>query len=232
MHGLIAKRTGYPDGKKFDWRIEIPANTTATVYVPATNLEAVKAQDAKASRFENGRAVFELGSGKCIILSVNETDSQSRNFDGLPRSLQRGAMAENQSAIVKSEFIFETAPFPSCHASTIAETKAGLAAAWFGGTAERNPDVGIYRRAQRKWADGLESTESCVTASGSPPEPLACTWNPGFVPAKERAGIVAVLWCGSGSGGVVGHDDGLEGRRQNVVEAAAFAGRNSWAHQK
>ena len=33
--------------------------------------------------------------------------------------------------MVKSEFIFESAPFPSCHASTIAETKSGLVAAWF-----------------------------------------------------------------------------------------------------
>src|ERR1035438_7009223 len=55
-----------------------------------------------------------------------------------------GATMTNQNAIVKSEFIFETAPFPSCHASTIVETESGLVAAWFGGTAERNPDVCIY----------------------------------------------------------------------------------------
>src|SRR5271168_2728039 len=54
------------------------------------------------------------------------------------------AMAQNQDAVIKSEFIFQIAPFPSCHASTIAETKSGLVAAWFGGTAERNPDVCIY----------------------------------------------------------------------------------------
>ena len=46
--------------------------------------------------------------------------------------------------VLKSEFIYESAPFPSCHASTIAETKGGLIAAWFGGTDERNPDVGIW----------------------------------------------------------------------------------------
>src|SRR5664280_2379102 len=53
-------------------------------------------------------------------------------------------LAATQPGLLKSEFIFESAPFPQCHASTIAETKAGLVAAWFGGTRERNPDVGIW----------------------------------------------------------------------------------------
>ena len=48
------------------------------------------------------------------------------------------------AAIVQSEFLFETAPFPSVHASTIAETREGLVAAWFGGTREGAPDVGIW----------------------------------------------------------------------------------------
>ena len=53
---------------------------------------------------------------------------------------------EGKQAIIKSEFIYQPAdvPFPGCHASTIAETKNGLIAAWFGGTEERNPDVGIW----------------------------------------------------------------------------------------
>src|SRR6188768_3628181 len=50
----------------------------------------------------------------------------------------------NQPGFVKAEFIYDTAPFPSCHASTIVETKSGLVAAWFGGTRERDPDVCIY----------------------------------------------------------------------------------------
>jgi predicted neuraminidase len=56
------------------------------------------------------------------------------------------------SPVVKSEFVFEQAPFPSAHASTIAETPGGLIAAWFGGTRERNPDVGIWVSRQREGA--------------------------------------------------------------------------------
>ncbi|MCE9526717.1 MAG: exo-alpha-sialidase [Planctomycetales bacterium] len=60
--------------------------------------------------------------------------------------------------IVSSEFIYEKAPFPQCHASTIAETKEGLVAAWFGGTAEKNKDVGIWisRHSKEGWSEVKE----------------------------------------------------------------------------
>jgi len=49
-----------------------------------------------------------------------------------------------QKMVVVSEFLYDTASFPECHAATIAETSKGLVAAYFGGTQERNPDVCIY----------------------------------------------------------------------------------------
>ena len=60
--------------------------------------------------------------------------------------------------IVRSEFVFERAPFPESHASTIVETPDGLVAAWFGGTKERNPDVGIWvsRHDGSGWSSPVE----------------------------------------------------------------------------
>jgi predicted neuraminidase len=65
---------------------------------------------------------------------------------------------ESQPGIVSSEFIFESAPFASCHASTIVETKEGLVSAWFGGTKEGAPDVGIWmsRQVGGKWTAPVE----------------------------------------------------------------------------
>ena len=61
-------------------------------------------------------------------------------------------------AVVSAEFIFETAPFKSCHASTLVETKSGLVAAWFGGTHEGAGDVKIWvaKNANGRWSDPKE----------------------------------------------------------------------------
>jgi predicted neuraminidase len=66
--------------------------------------------------------------------------------------------ALNPDPVLVREFIYDQAPFPSCHASTIAETRGGLVAAWFGGTAEKNPDVGIWvsRRINGEWTAPAE----------------------------------------------------------------------------
>src|SRR5687768_2014934 len=68
------------------------------------------------------------------------------------------AVGAEQPGLVRSEFIYETAPFPECHASTIEETGEGLVTAWFGGTEERHPDVGIWvsRIVNGKWSAPVE----------------------------------------------------------------------------
>jgi predicted neuraminidase len=54
------------------------------------------------------------------------------------------------SPIVLAEIIGERASFRSAHASTIVETRDGLVAAWFAGTGEGSPDVGIWV-SRREW---------------------------------------------------------------------------------
>jgi sialate O-acetylesterase len=102
------------------------------------------------------------------------------NKEGLPASPFRTDNWEpitgpKRASIMKSEFIYETAPFPSCHASTIEETKSGLIAAWFGGTDEGNADVGIWtsRKQGSRWSVPVEVATGVQTDGKRWP-----CWNP------------------------------------------------------
>jgi predicted neuraminidase len=86
------------------------------------------------------------------------------------------------TAIVLSEFVYERAPFPAAHASTIVETPDGLVAAWFGGTGEGKPDVGIWvsRKTGGQWSPPTQ------VADGAQPDGTRhpC-WNPVlFLPSR------------------------------------------------
>jgi len=85
-------------------------------------------------------------------------------------------------------FIFEKAPFPSCHASTLVEHEAGkLMAAWFGGKAEGAKDVQIWGST----FDGKTWTEPVVLGT----EPGQPCWNPVFF--KTAKGTLH-LWYKAG----------------------------------
>ena len=80
--------------------------------------------------------------------------------------------------LVHSELIYplDHKPTPQCHASTIVETSGGnLLAAWFGGTHEKNPDVGIWlsRRENGKWSEPIEIVNGEWTLGRRFP-----SWNP------------------------------------------------------
>lgn len=91
-----------------------------------------------------------------------------------PSTPASGESAEAAGAVVSSEFIYSEAPFPSCHASTLAESPDGLIAAWFGGTHERHPDVGIWvsRKTDTGWTTPVE------VADGQTDNERYPTWNP------------------------------------------------------
>lgn len=91
-------------------------------------------------------------------------------------SLLAVALSAAQPAIVSHDFIYEKASYPQCHASTIVETANGaLVAAWFGGTREKDPDVGIWvsRRENGRWTPSVEVANGVQTDGSRHP-----TWNP------------------------------------------------------
>jgi predicted neuraminidase len=93
-------------------------------------------------------------------------------------------------AIVSSEFIYERAPYPSCHASTIVETdKREMVAAWFGGTHEKHPDVGIWvsRWEKGAWTPGVEVANGVQADGARHP-----TWNPVFF--QPRTGPLMLFY--------------------------------------
>jgi predicted neuraminidase len=98
-------------------------------------------------------------------------------------------VAASQPGLVTSEFIYETAPFPQCHASTIAESQGGLVAAWFGGTHEKSPDVGIWvsRQEDGKWTSPVEAANGVQSATKRYP-----CWNP--VLFQPKAGPLLLFY--------------------------------------
>src|SRR5688572_22998081 len=78
----------------------------------------------------------------CLVWMATISNAQSQlNTFQIPPVITAG-----DAGYVSSELIYplERKPTPQCHASTLVELSDGLMAAWFGGTHEKNPDVGIW----------------------------------------------------------------------------------------
>lgn len=116
---------------------------------------------------------------------ISQQHSSRRRFLGLASTIVAFGVIREASATspqsttwpgeVRREFIYEKAAFPSCHASTIVETPAGLLAAWFGGKDEGEPDVGIWlsQRNENGWSTPVEVANGVWTDGKRYP-----TWNP------------------------------------------------------
>jgi predicted neuraminidase len=134
-------------------------------------------------RARSGKVLITLVS-VCVVAVIAQTTLAriSHNeafkghhirFDSVTK--KEGVLDKSREAVIRMEFIYEEAPFPSCHASTIAESKNGLVAAWFGGTDEGESDVGIWisRNDGQGWSDVVE------VANGIQNESLRYPcWNP------------------------------------------------------
>lgn len=93
----------------------------------------------------------------------------------------------SQPGFVKSEFIYEKGAYPQIHATTIEEGKAGFVAAWFGGTKEKDPDVGIWvsRLVDGKWTDSVEVANGVQYKRPDGSVHRHPTWNPVLFQPKE-----------------------------------------------
>lgn len=89
---------------------------------------------------QDGKWDLLVGTESGMIYHLSEDEAIRRVEDD---PAEDAGPSSTPPAVVE-EFVYETAPFPQCHASTIAETPRGLAAAWFGGTKEKHPDVCIW----------------------------------------------------------------------------------------
>ncbi len=79
IYGLIESKWQI-QADRFQWYITIPANTTATVYVPTGNVETITESGRPAAKAEgvnfvaimDGRAVYNVGSGSYSFVSKGE----------------------------------------------------------------------------------------------------------------------------------------------------------------
>jgi len=119
--------------------------------------------------------------GSAILIVVHVLGGIA--VSGAARPALPQSAAQEAQAVSQSEFIFETAPFASAHASTIAETREGLVTAWFAGTREGAADIDIWlsRHVQGAWTRPID------VATGQQPsgERYPC-WNPVLFEAPDK----------------------------------------------
>lgn len=116
---------------------------------------------AAADWNRDGKPDLLLGAEDGFLYHVFHEETvtyEEENPAAGPLDARAEEQGEARPGLQRIEFIYESAPFPECHASTIVETGAGLAAAWFGGTEEGHEDVGIWvsRHDGERWGTPFE----------------------------------------------------------------------------
>jgi predicted neuraminidase len=128
------------------------------------------------------------------VISAASGGTAARSFD------QTKDSKPASPAVTHSEFIFETAPFQSAHASTLVESKSGPVAAWFAGTREGAEDVGIWvsRYVNGKWAAPIEVATGKQADGKRHPcwNPVLFEMTPGTLTLFYKVGPSPQTWWG------------------------------------
>jgi predicted neuraminidase len=112
----------------------------------------------------DGKPDLLVGAEDGRLYYIAHDDCVQFSADKLEAAKPAAAPQPGFPGLVSEEFIYTQASFPECHASTLCETSRGLVAAWFGGTEEGNPDVGIWVSYHNgsgwsspvQWANGVQ----------------------------------------------------------------------------
>ncbi len=115
----------------------------------------------------DGRLDLIVGSENGRIYYIKHDDCVSFTEQALQARQPIAPESPRFPGLVKEEFVFTKSSFPECHASTICETNRGLVVAWFGGTKEKDKDVGIWVSyhdgvnwsAPKEWANGIQHAD-------------------------------------------------------------------------
>ncbi|MEP3480715.1 MAG: exo-alpha-sialidase [Fuerstiella sp.] len=100
---------------------------------------------------ENGR-IYHINHHDCLTYETHQLQARPPATAKKPRF----------PGFISEGFVFDKAPTKQCHASTICRTSRGLVAAWFAGTREGQPDVGIWT----SYHDGLKWSRPAMVADG------------------------------------------------------------------
>ncbi|MEQ1850553.1 MAG: exo-alpha-sialidase [Chthoniobacteraceae bacterium] len=180
--GIAQRPGGFTEIENRDEQALAAAKFAVTAHDPKLKFESIEKVERQVVAGMNYRLTLKVSDNgkerRADAVVWRKLDGQHalslwKWLDGAPA----------KPGLIKSEFIYETAPFPSCHASTIVETSAGgLVTAWFGGTAEKNPDVCIWvsRLEDGKWTAPVEVANGVQAVGARHP-----TWNPVLFQPKD-----------------------------------------------
>ncbi len=108
----------------------------------------------------------------CFLLTLSVLAACAQPSQNIPALIKPG-----NPGFISSELIYslDSKPTAQCHASTIVELTDGIMTAWFGGTHERNADVGIWVAMNKKgtWSHPIQVANGFENDSVRYP-----CWNP------------------------------------------------------
>lgn len=97
------------EGKSFTWNVEIPVNTSALVYIPAKNEGKIlvngknfdNAEGLSFLKMENGKAVFEVASGKYLFTSADVEVPRNKEYVFTPTITPTDTVTASKSQTVQ-----------------------------------------------------------------------------------------------------------------------------------